>query len=285
MNKLSTVKRAAILRALCEGMSVRATSRITGASKVTILRLLEAAGDAALIAQRNLLVNLPTRRVQADEQWAFVFSKDRNTKPEYRDSGERGNSWTWVALDADSKLVISWHVGQRTLSDGLYFMDDLASRLANRVQLTTDALTAYQWAVVEAFGVTGIDYGRIMKVFGSPERMDSPERRYSPAEVVGVQVQSIIGDPDPKHISTSYVERQNLTMRMQNRRFTRLTNAHSKKVENHKHAIALHFYHYNFCRPNMTLTKANGGIHTTPAMATGLTDHVWSLERLVELID
>lgn len=284
MNKLSTAKRVAILKSLCEGASVSATSRITGASKVTILRLVEAAGDAALVTHSQLAKNLPCERVQADEQWAFIYSKDRNTSPEHRETGERGNSWTWVALDADSKFVITWRVGQRGQEDALYFMDDLASRLANRVQLTTDALSAYQHAISHAFGYDGVDYARLLKVFAPGERVDSVARRYSPPEVIGSTKQPIFGTPDPEHISTSYVERVNLTTRMQNRRFTRLTNAHSKKLANHEHALALHFFYYNWCRPNMTLTKANGGIKMTPAMAMGLTSRVWDLEELVRLL-
>lgn len=284
MNKLSTEKRAAILKALCEGMSVRATSRLTGASKVTILRLLEAVGVAALNYQNANHANLTTKRVQADEQWAFVFSKNKNTKPEYRETGERGDAWTWVAIDADSKLVISWRVGKRDVDNALSFMDDLASRLAYRVQLTTDALHAYFHAVEQAFG-SQVDYARLLKVFGAVADPTSPERRYSPAEVIRTEMQPLIGNPDVKHISTSFVERTNLTTRMQNRRFTRLTNAHSKKLENHKLALALHFFYFNYCRPHMTLTKANGGVHTTPAMATGVADHVWKLEELIGLID
>jgi IS1 family transposase len=283
MNRLSTAKRAEILKALCEGVSVRATSRLTGASKVTILRLLESAGVATLNYQNANHAHLSTKRVQADEQWAFVFSKSRNTKPEHRESGERGDCWTWVAIDADSKLVISWQVGKRDTENALSFMDNLASRLAERVQLTTDALPSYFRAVEQAFGWYGVDYARLLKVFGPSSEM-GPARRYSPPVVIGTEVLSGMGNPDPKHISTSYVERTNLTTRMQNRRFTRLTNAHSKKLENHKHAIALHFFYFNYCRPHMTLTKANGGIHTTPAMATGVADHVWKLEELVALI-
>ena len=284
MNRLSVTKRVAILKALCEGASVSAASRMTGASKVTILRLLEQAGEAAGNAQAQLLVNLPTKRVQADEQWAFVHSKDRNTTAEHRASGERGNSWTWVAIDADTKLVICWRVGQRDMNNAISFMDDLASRVAGRIQLTTDALAAYQYAVTVAFAWDGIDYARLLKVYGTGTLVDEVARRYSPPEVIGTTKQRILGEPDPAHISTSYVERVNLTMRMQNRRFTRLTNAHSKKLENHKLAIALHFFYYNFCRPNMTLTKANGGIKKTPAMAAGVTDRVWGLEELVALL-
>lgn len=284
MNKLSTAKRAAILKALCEGASVSATSRMTGASKVTILRLLEAVGEVALNYQNANHVHLRSKRVQADEQWAFVFSKAKNTKPAHRTSGERGDCWTWVALDADSKLVISWRVGKRDTDNALSFMDDLASRLAERVQLTSDAWGGYFRAVEQAFGFHGVDYARLVKVFGTTYG-SGPEQRYSPPVVVGTEVLIGMGNPDPKHISTSYVERSNLTTRMHNRRFTRLTNGFSKKIENHKHALALHFFYVNYCRPHMTLTKTNGGVHTTPAMASGVADHVWSLDELAALID
>jgi len=284
MNRLHTAKRAAILQALCEGVSVRATSRLTGASKVTILRLLESVGAVALRYQSANHVALATKRVQADEQWAFVFSKSRNTRPEHRDSGERGDTWTWVAIDADHKLVISWAVGRRDMPTALVFMDDLAGRLAGRVQLTTDALPAYLGAVEQSFGWNGVDFARLYKVFGSSHDTGA-EHRYSPPVVIRTEVQPVMGKPDPKHISTSFVERTNLTTRMNNRRFTRLTNAHSKKLENHKHAIALHFFYFNYCRSHMTLTAANGGVHTTPAMATGVADHVWTLEELVNLLD
>lgn len=283
MNVLSAARRVAILKALCEGASISATSRMTGASKVTILRLLESVGVAALNYQNANHANLTTKRVQADEQWAFIFSKSRNTKPEHKESGERGDSWTWVAIDADTKLVISWRVGKRDTENALSFMDDLASRLAERVQLTTDAFNGYYRAVEQAFGHHAIDYARLMKVFGPSSEM-GPARRYSPPVVVGTQVLSAMGNPDPKHISTSFVERTNLTTRMQNRRFTRLTNAHSKKLANHKHALALHFFYFNYCRPHMTLTKAQGGVHTTPAMATGIADHVWTLDELVGIL-
>ncbi|MEK7402802.1 MAG: IS1 family transposase [Gemmatimonadota bacterium] len=283
MNKLNTAKRAAILKALCEGVSVSATSRLTGASKVTILRLLEAIGPAALAYQNAAFRNLPTQRVQADEQWAFIYSKDRNTPPELRETGERGDCWTWVAIDADSKLVITWRVGRRDAENAVIFMDDLAARVKGRIQLTTDALGAYFRAVEQAFGIHGVDYARLVKVFGQSFE-SGPSRRYSPAQVVGTEVLPGMGDPDPKHISTSFVERVNLTTRMQNRRFTRLTNAFSRKLANHMHAIALHFFYYNFCKAHASLTKTAGGIHRTPAMAAGVTDHVWTLDEFVGLL-
>jgi IS1 family transposase len=282
MNKLSAAKRAQILAVLVDGGSVSAAHRITKCSKVTILRLLEAVGPVCVDYQRQTLVNLPTLRVQADEQWSFIFSKEKNTAPEYKETGERGDSWTWVALDADTKLVISWLVGPRTRESAFAFMGDLASRLANRVQLTTDALNQYLAAVEESFGWNGCDYARLLKVFGASTVALG---RYSPARLVRCEKQDVMGKPDDKHVSTSFIERQNLNTRMNVRRFTRLTNAFSKKLANHKHAVALHFFHHNFCRKHATLTANAGGIHTTPAMACGLTDHVWQLEELVSLID
>lgn len=283
MNKLSTAKRAQILAVLVDGGSVSAAHRITGCSKVTILRLLEAVGAVCLDYQRKTLVNLPTKRVQADEQWSFIFSKEKNTAPELRGTGIRGDSWTWVALDADTKLVMSWLVGPRGKKSALSFMADVAARVNHRIQLTTDALLVYVDAVEQAFGAD-VDYARIVKVFGL-DTAKGAARRYSPAECVGCERETITGSPDPKHISTSYIERQNLNTRMNVRRFTRLTNAFSKKEENHKHAIALHFFHHNFCRKHITLTANAKGIHTSPAMACGLTDHIWTLEELVSLVD
>ena len=283
MNKLNVTRRAAILRALCDGCSVSATARMTGASKVTILRLLEAVGPVALDYQRKTLTNLPTVRVQADEQWSYIFSKDKNTPLELRGTGVRGDCWTWIGLDADSKLVITWHVGRRDSVSAGAFMLDLAARLANRVQLTTDAFHPYLDAVEAAFGAD-VDYARLIKVFGLTNVREA-SRRYSPAHLVRSSVEVVTGDPAPEHVSTSFIERNNLTMRMNNRRFTRLTNGFSKKLANHKHSIALQFFYYNFCRKHMTLTADRGGLHTTPAMAAGQTDRVWTLENLVEMVD
>ena len=276
MNKLSVARRAAILRALCDGCSVSASSRMTRASKVTILRLLEAVGPVARDFQRKTLTDLPTLRVQCDEQWSYIFSKDKNTPPELRGTGARGDCWTWVGLDGDSKLVITWPVGRRASESALAFMCDLAGRLANRVQLTTDAFHPYLDAVDAAFGVD-VDYARLVKVFGLTNVRDAA-RRYSPAALVHTSQERITGNPDESKVCTSHIERQNLTVRMGNRRFTRLTNGFSKKLANHKHSIALHFFYYNFCRKHMTLTANRGGVHTTPAMAAGLTHHIWTLE-------
>lgn len=281
MNRLPTERRVQILAALCEGASINATARQTGASKVTILKLLAEVGQVCLDYQREKLVNLPCTRIQADEVWSFVQKKQKRVRMEDIGTG-RGDAWTWTAICADTKLVPCWHVGARDAYAGYYFMEDLASRLANRVQLTTDGLRQYLVAVEGAFGWNMIDYAMLVKIYG--EAPEGPQRRYSPARLLATEKTRIMGDPDEKHVSTSYAERQNLTMRMNIRRLTRLTNGFSKKIENHIHAIALYFMHYNFCRKHETLTKAAGGIHTTPAMAAGVTDHVWKLQEVVELL-
>jgi IS1 family transposase len=219
------------------------------------------------------------RRVQVDEIWSFVGCKARNVKPERW--GEAGDIWTWVGLDADTKLAIAYRVGDRGLGIATRFVRDLAARLANRVQLTTDGHNVYLTAVENAFGWDGVDYAQLVKLYGQPTGGDS---RYSPPQCVGARKEWIMGDPDERHVSTSFVERQNLTMRMQMRRFTRLTNAYSKKIANHEAAVAVHFLHYNFCRVHQTLTRAKGGIHQTPAMAAGLADRVWTVEDLVGLL-
>ncbi len=282
MNRLSLERRTRVIAALVEGNSVRATCRMTGTAKGTVLRLLAEVGQACLDYQRGVMVNLPCRRVQCDEIWSFVGSKDRNTKPELRGTGERGDVWTWTAICADTKLVPVWHVGTRDASAASMFMDDLAPRLASRVQLTTDGHRAYLSAVEGAFGWNGADYAMLVKIYGpAPEG----QRRYSPPQIIGTETHWVMGTPDPDHVNTSFAERQNLTMRMQMRRFTRLTNAFSKKLENHMHAISLHFMWYNFARSHQTLTRANGGIHTTPAMAAGIADRVWKIEDIVALTD
>lgn len=273
MNKLSPAKRAQIVSALVEGNSIRATCRMTDTAKGTVLKLLVDLGRACEDYQRQTLANLKTRLVQCDEIWSFVGCKQKNVPEEKRQRAGIGDIWTWTALDADSKLIVSWFVGGRDAGFAEVFMNDVASRLANRVQLTTDGHKAYLAAVSGAFG-TEIDYGMLVKVYGEAE---NPERRYSPAECKGTQKFVISGEPEMSKVSTSYVERQNLTMRMSMRRFTRLTNAFSKKVENHEAAVALHFMHYNFCRVHQTL-------RVTPAMAAGVTDHVWEIADLVGLL-
>lgn len=282
MNRLSTEKRTAILAALCEGASINSTARQTGVSKVTILKLLAEVGQACLDYQRATLVNLPCKTIQADEVWSFVGCKQRHVPRGERGKG-RGDAWTWTAICADTKLVPCWHIGARDAGAAALFMEDLASRLAARIQLTTDGHKAYLSAVEGAFKWNGVDYAMLVKLYG-PAPTGQSQIRYSPPELLGIEKTWVMGKPDEKLVSTSYAERQNLTMRMNIRRLTRLTNAHSKKFENHVHAISLYFMHYNFCRKHETLTKAASGIHTTPAMAAGVSNHVWKLEEVVALL-
>lgn len=277
MNSMPLAKRAQIIGLLVEGNSISATCRITGAAKMTVLKLLADVGEACAKYQDENLRNLPCKRVQCDEIWAFVAAKKKNVPQHLKGIFGIGDVWTWTALCADTKLMACWMVGTRGARAAENFMQDLSERLAHRVQLTTDGHKVYADAVEDTFG-TAIDYAMLMKVYGDddPNRKTS-ERRYSPSEFVCATKEGKIGDPDPKHISTSYVERSNLTLRMGCRRFTRLTNAFSKKVENHAHAIALHFMYYNFGRIDKTL-------RVTPAMEAGLSDHVWSLEEIAALV-
>lgn len=281
MNRLSAERRTRILAALCEGASISATARQTGASKVTVLKLLAEIGPVCLDYQRRTLVNLPCKKIQADEVWAFVHSKARNVPQDKRGRGW-GDCWTWTALCADTKLVPCWHVGTRDAYAARLFMEDLASRLATRVQLTTDGHRAYLSAVEDVFGWNGVDYAMLVKLYG---QVPETQRRYSPPELLSVEKYWVMGDPDPDVVSTSFAERQNLTMRMNIRRLTRLTNGFSKKIENHIHAMSLYFQYYNFCRKHETLTRANGGIHTTPAMAAGVADRVWKVADIVALLE
>jgi IS1 family transposase len=281
MNRLSTEKRVQVLYALCEGSSVNATARQTGASKVTILKLLAEVGTAVLDFQRRTLVDLPCRRLQADEIWSFVGCKERNVPLDEQGRG-RGDAWTWTAICEDTKLIPCWHVGARDAEAGRIFMEDLASRLAHRVQLTTDGHKAYLSAVEAAFGWNGIDYAMLVKLYGQPIE---GARRYSPPELIGIDKTPIMGQPDMERVSTSFAESQNTRMRTNIRRLTRLTNGHSKKLENHVHAMSLWFMYYNFCRPHMTLTANAKGIKRTPAMAAGVADHVWKLDEVVALLD
>ena len=280
MNKLSTDRQAAILRALCEGNSVRATCRLTGAAKATVLKLLVEVGEFCSGYQDYRLRNLPTARVEADEIWAFVGAKQRRAVR----LGD-GDIWTFTALDADTKLMVSWLVGPRSQENATAFMQDIRSRVTQRIQLTTDGHGIYEAAVRAAFRWDEVDWAMLVKQYGTePAGLDGA-RTYSPPVCTGAVKVRKIGRPDPALVSTSYVERSNLTLRMQQRRFTRLTNAFSKKAENHAHAVSLFFMHYNFCRPHQTLTKANRGIHTTPAMAAGLTSYVWKVEDILALMD
>jgi len=273
VNRLSTQERTRILAALIEGNSLRATCRMTGAAMNTVLKLLAEIGSACATYQDIHLRGLTCRRVQCDEVWAFCCAKEKNVPAEHRGEWGFGDVWTWVAIDADSKLIPCWYVGRRDAADARRFIDNLAGRLAHRIQLTTDGLRVYLEAVEGAFGAK-VDYAMLIKLYGEDR---SSEARYSPSVCIGANAVAVQGDPKYEHISTSYVERQNLTMRMQMRRFTRLTNAFSKKVENHEHALALHFMWYNFGRVHRTHKM-------TPAMATGLTDHPWTLEEVVDLL-
>lgn len=274
MNRLSTEKRSQVVAALVEGTSINATCRMTGIAKHTVLKLLKDLGCAAASYHNSRVRNLRVRRVQADEIWAFVYGKDRNLTIEQVKAGA-GSVWTWTAIDADTKLVISYMLGDRGAETATAFMQDVASRVTNRIQLTTDGHRVYAEAVEEAFGAE-IDYAMLVKIYGASN--DNPESRYSPATCIGCRTGVLAGSPDAKHISTSFVERQNLSMRMGMRRFTRLTNAFSKKLENHGHAVALYFMHYNFCRVHKTL-------RVTPAMEAGVTDYVWTIEELISILD
>lgn len=273
MNRLSLQDRARILHCLVEGNSVRATSCMCDVSINTVTKLLVDVGYACALFQNDALRNLPCRRLQCDEIWSFCGSKEKNTTREAKADGH-GDVWTWTALCADTKLIVSWLVGGRSGRYAISFMNDVAGRLANRVQLTTDGHLAYVSAVERAFG-SDVDYAMLVKKYGDPHG-GAQERRYSPAECVGADKVVVTGAPAIKDVSTSYVERQNLTMRMSMRRFTRLTNGFSKKIENHEHAISLHFMHYNFGRIHKTL-------RVTPAMQAGIADHVWTLEEIAAL--
>lgn len=270
MNQLSLEKRTQIISMLVEGNSLRATSRITGCSKNTIAKLLVSVGTACAKFHDEKVRNVASKKIQCDEIWSFVYAKQKNL-PEDKQGGD---VWTWTAIDADTKLIVSWLVGSRDADAAHAFMQDVADRLANRVQLTTDGHHAYLNAVENVFRGQ-IDYAMLVKIYGQPS---TDEKRYSPAECTGTKRTVLYGDPNPKDVSTSYVERQNLTMRMHMRQFTRLTNAFSKKVENHCHAIALHFVYYNFCRIHQTL-------RVTPAMEAQLTDDIMKIEDIVKLID
>jgi IS1 family transposase len=280
MNKLGLSQRAAIVRGLVEGNSIRSVTRMTGNSKGAVLRLLAEVGQFSAIYQDHAHRNLPCRRVEADEIWGYCGAKEKNAT-----KAGQGDLWTYTAICADSKLVVSWLVGRRSSENTQSFMQDVAARLANRVQLTTDGLSWYLAAVENAFGWSGVDYGQIIKTYGLPLDETERQRRYSPMVCTGGVKTRVMGDPDYDKVSTSYVERANLSIRMGMRRMTRLTNGFSKKAENHAHAFAIHMMHFNYCRPHQTLTKAAGGVKTTPAMACGLTDHVWTVEEMLELMD
>jgi IS1 family transposase len=274
MNRLNKEQRTKIISALVEGNSLRSTARMCGVAFNTVLKLLPEIGQACMEFHDKTVRNLSCKRIQCDEIWSFCYAKEKNVPEDKKHTFGFGDVWTWVAIDADTKLVASFAVGSRGAQTAKTFMEDLASRLANRVQLTTDGHRVYLQAVEDAFG-RDIDYAMLVKMYGEDRQS---EARYSPAECIGCREIGVMGSPNPKHISTSHIERQNLTMRMGMRRFTRLTNAFSKKVDNHFWAIALHYMHYNFCRIHKTL-------RVTPAMEAGITDHVWEIEEIASLLE
>jgi IS1 family transposase len=274
MNILASDKRAQILNCLVEGCSMRATARLTGAAKKTVERLLLSAGTACAAYHDKAMRNLTCQVIQVDEVWSFTYCKEANIPERLEEQNGIGDTWTWIAIDANTKLIPSWHVGRRDATAAYHFIHDLKGRLANRVQLTSDGHQPYLLAVEDSFGAD-IDFSMLIKLYG--RETGKGEVRYSPPVCIGARRRKIIGNPDPNLISTSYVERQNLTLRMSNRRFTRLTNVYSKKVENHQHMIAISMMHYNFCRIHSTL-------RVTPAMEAGITDHVWTIEELLQTV-
>lgn len=274
MNKLTSERRAQILRALVEGNSIRSTCRMLDVSKNTVIKLLVEVGIVCSEYQDEKMRNLDCKRIQVDEIWAFCYAKEKNVPKEVSNRRGVGDVWTWTAICADTKICPSWIVGKR---DALYadaFIKDLSERMKNRIQLTTDGRRVYLNAIEKAFG-NEIDFAQLVKLYGKEEGF---EKRYSPPKCLGTHCDTVVGNPDPNHVSTSFVERSNLTMRMGMRRFTRLTNAFSKKIENLECSIALHFMHYNFCRVHTTLK-------TTPAMAAGIADHVWDVSEIVCLLE
>jgi IS1 family transposase len=276
MNKLPLNKRVQILGMLCEGSSMRSISRITDVSINTVAKLLVEAGEACLAIHDETVRNVKASRIQCDEIWSFCYAKEKNVATAKDAPDGAGDVWTWTAIDADTKLMVSYFVGDRGSESAMVLMDDLRTRLANRVQLTTDGHRAYLEAVEGAFGCD-VDYAQLVKLYGELGGK-GPEKRYSPAECTGIRKRRVEGNPDEAHVSTSHVERMNLSIRMQNRRFTRLTNAFSKKLDNHIYALALYFAFYNFCRIHKSLRMS-------PAMAAGVTDRLWSLEDICAKID
>jgi IS1 family transposase len=274
MNKLSREKRVQVIASLVEGNSIRSTVRMTGIAKNTVAKLLEEIGSVCAEYQDKTLRNLKCRQIQCDEIWSFCYAKQKSVPEDKQGIFGYGDVWTWSAIDPESKLIISWYVGLRNAEHAKVFMNDLADRLAHKVQLTIDGLGVYLEAVDDAFGYN-VDYAMLVKLYG-PENAE--EGRYSPAVCIGARRQSIIGKPKKEKISTSYVERQNLTMRMGMRRFTRLTNGFSKKIQNLEYAVALHFMYYNFCRINQTL-------RVTPAMAAGVTNKLWNIEDIIRFLE
>ncbi len=278
MNRLSTKRRGQILALMTEGNSLRATSRLAGVSINTVSKLLVDAGEACTEFQDQTLRNLPCKVVEVDEIWAFVYSKARNVPENHKGDRGYGDVWTFTGICADTKIVPSWLVGDRTADDAYIFMCDLAERMAGRIQLSTDGHRIYEGTVGPAFKHR-IDWAQLQKIYASNQ---ADQRKYSPAVCMGTKRRVLKGNPDPDRISTSYVERQNLTIRMGTRRFTRLTNGFSKKIENHAAAVATHFMHYNFARPHKSLANP---YPRTPAMAAGVADHVWTTKEIAALLD
>jgi len=276
MNQLNAQKRKHVIASLVEGNSIRATVRMTDVAKNTVIKLLKDIGAVCTEYQDQAFKDLPCERIQCDEIWSFCYAKARNVPKNKRGKFGYGDVWTWTAICADTKLVPSWYVGRRDLTSAVVFMKDLQSRLSNRVQLTTDGHHAYLDAVEQAFGVD-VDYAMLYKIYGFEEGKPA-EVRYSPAACIGADKKKINGTPKSRHVSTSIAERNNLTMRMSMRRFTRITNAFSKKVENLACAVALHFMYYNFCRIHQSL-------RITPAMAAKVTDKLWDIEDIINLLD
>lgn len=275
MNRLSREKRVKILGMMVEGVSIRAISRMTGASKNTIVKLLADAGERFSDYQHEHVRNLSSSRLQLDEVWSFVYAKAKNVPCVKAASEIAGDVWTWTGIDADSKLIVSWLVGDRSGETACRFVRDLAARLKHRVQITTDGHRAYLQVMEKALG-NDVDYAMLEKIYAAPPQQGAA--RYSPAQCCGTRTHRVTGNPDAEHVSTSYAERQNLSMRMSVRRFTSLTNAFSKKIENYVYAIAIYFMHYNFCRIHQTL-------RVTPAMQAGMSDHVWTLDELAGLLE
>ncbi len=275
-NILSNEKRAQILAVLCEGMGINAATRITGVSKNTVLKLLADAGEACAKYQDEAMQNLTCKRVECDEIWSFVGMKQKNVPVEMQGTFGIGDVYTWTAIDAETKLIPCWHVGTRNLDSAREFISDLVFRLANRVQLTTDGHKTYLQAVEESFG-RDVDFAQLVKIYGGDSKSMGDSRRYSPSEFTGSEKRVITGNPDDKHISTSYVERQNLTMRMHMRRFTRLTNGFSKKLENHMHMMSIYFMFYNF-------VKIHKSLKVTPTMQAGISTKLWEISDIVALI-
>ncbi len=274
MNRLDANRRAQVIRCLVEGNSINSTCRMTGVAKNTVLKLLVEIGSACSAFLDVTMRGLPCQRLQADEAWSFCYCKQRNMTAKIAEERIAGDVWVWAAIDADTKLIPSWLLGKRDADCATEFIQDLANRLANRVQLTTDGLKVYVDAIVGAFA-NDIDYAILHKVYGAEP---AGEARYSPAKCVGCDKVEVLGAPDPKHVSTSYIERSNLTLRMSVRRFTRLTNAFSKKIENHAAAVAIYMMYYNFGRKHLTLG-------TSPAVKAGIADHIWSVEEIIRLLE